>query len=49
MCEDSASFDFTSTDIAHCMADVDHILLAKKEEMEAEDGELDPPLPFTQE
>lgn len=39
VCEDSASFDLTSTDLAHCVADLDHILQAKKEELDQEDGE----------
>ena len=34
MCEDSASFDLTSTDISLCISDVDTILKAKKEEHE---------------
>ena len=34
MCEDSASFDLTSTDISLCIRDVDTILKAKKEEHE---------------
>ncbi len=29
MCEDSASFDITSGDIAQCIGDVDHILKLK--------------------
>ncbi len=38
MCEDSASFDLNSTDIAHCISDVDHLLAAKKEEDSFEEG-----------
>ena len=38
MCEDSASFDLTSTDISLCISDVDTILKAKKEEMELSTG-----------
>ena len=34
MCEESASFDLTSTDISLCIGDVDTILKAKKEEQE---------------
>ena len=32
VCEESASFDLTSTDIAHCITDVDHLLRVKKAE-----------------
>ena len=40
VCEDSASFDLTSTDIAHCVADVGYILdLKVKEESTTEEGE----------
>ena len=35
MCEDSASFDLTSVDIAHCIDDVGHVLKAKVEEQSA--------------
>ena len=35
VCEDSASFDLTSVDIAHCIDDVGHILKAKVEEQSA--------------
>ena len=34
VCEESASFDLTSTDISLCISDVDTILKAKKEEQE---------------
>jgi regulator of telomere elongation helicase 1 len=34
VCEESASFDLTSTDISLCIGDVDTILKAKKEEQE---------------
>ena len=34
MCEDSASFDLTSTDISLCINDINTILKAKKEEQE---------------
>ena len=34
VCEESASFDLTSTDISLCISDVDIILKAKKEEQE---------------
>ena len=30
MCEDSASFDLTSSDIALCIGDISHILLKYK-------------------
>ena len=40
MCEDSASFDLTSTDISLCISDVDTILKAKKEEIELSSGIL---------
>ena len=35
MCEDSASFDLTSVDIAHCIDDVGHVLKTKVEEQSA--------------
>ena len=35
VCEESASFDLTSIDIAHCIDDVGHILKAKVEEQSA--------------
>ena len=38
MCEDSASFDLTSSDISLCLSDVDTILKAKKEELELSVG-----------
>ena len=38
VCEDSASFDLTSTDISLCISDVDTILKAKKEELELSAG-----------
>lgn len=34
MCEESASFDLTSTDISLCISDVDTILKAKVKEQE---------------
>ena len=37
VCEDSASFDLTSADIAHCITDVHHLLTVKK----TEQGTLD--------
>jgi regulator of telomere elongation helicase 1 len=41
VCEDSASFDLTSTDISLCISDVDTILKAKKEEIElSSEGEI---------
>ncbi len=39
MCEDSASFDLTSGDLAQCIADVHHILMVKKEELSGVEGE----------
>ena len=36
VCEDSASFDLTSADLAQCIADMQHILMLKKEEFDAE-------------
>jgi len=38
VCEDSASFDLTSGDLAQCIADVQHILSIKKEQLK-EEGE----------
>ena len=39
MCEDSASFDLTSHDLAQCIGDVGHILeLKKKEQNYLEEG-----------
>lgn len=38
MCEDSASFDLTSGDIAQCVGDADHILKLKTEEYSSEEG-----------
>ena len=39
VCEDSASFDLTSHDLAQCIGDVQHILdLKKKEQTYSEDG-----------
>ena len=32
MCEDSSSFELTSTDIAHCIKDVNYLLKAQYEE-----------------
>lgn len=34
MCEESASFDLTSTDVSLCISDVDTILKAKMKEQE---------------
>lgn len=44
VCEDSASFDLTSMDIAHCISDITHLLVAKKEEesLEEEGGREGP-------
>ena len=39
MCEDSASFDLTSHDLAQCIGDIGHILeLKKKEQNYLEEG-----------
>ena len=40
VCEDSASFDLTSTDVSLCISDLDIILKAKKEELEFSTGIL---------
>lgn len=37
MCEDSASFDLTSGDIAQCIGDVDHALKHKKEDYDPQE------------
>lgn len=41
MCEDSASFDLTSTDISLCISDVDTILKAKLKEQEYSTESID--------
>ena len=38
MCEDSASFDLSSVDIAHCIADVGHLLETKFKESKEVEG-----------
>ncbi len=38
VCEDSASFDLNSLDIAHCISDVGQLLVAKTEEESLEEG-----------
>ena len=41
MCEDSASFDLTSGDLAHCIADVQYILEAVTKMESTEEGQED--------
>ena len=38
MCEEATSFDLTSLDIAYCIADVDHLLQVKMDELEGDRG-----------
>jgi len=37
VCEDSASFDLTSHDIAQCIGDIDHILSLKNNGLALDD------------
>ena len=39
MCEDSASFDLTSSDIALCIGDISHILLKYKPDTDSPQDE----------
>ena len=39
VCEDSASFDLTSGDLAQCIADIQHILAVKKDQLSQEGEE----------